>query len=411
MPDGDPLIIGSQANTASSETRLTRDEVINRTVFVARNLKNGGGIRADAMTGVGLWGSSDSSYGAYASSSSGHGLRGDSRSGMGVFGYTAGTLPAILGENAGGPGGGAGVEGRSESIGVAGRSETGFGVSGFSRTAPGVRGESGSPSGWRRPACGVWGDSERFRGIVGSSHENTGVRGESHLSIGVFGEGALYGVGGRALGIFDGSPPLPGTRPRFAGVYGEGEVGVWAKTTGRSTGGPALPVAGYFEGPTAGVFWGDVNVFGGATVSGDFMVFGAKSAVVPHPDGTKRRLYSMESPEAWFEDFGRARLLEGTARVALDEDFAALIDADDYHVFLTPEGESAGLYVSERTREGFEVRESAGGIGDLPFSYRIIARRADVSVERLASVEPPPQPTRTSTVLDTLEPHEESSAS
>jgi len=34
------------------------------------------------------------------------------------------------------------------------------------------------------------------------------------------------------------------------------------------------------------------------------VIGGPKSAAVPHPDGTLRRLYCVESPESWFEDFG-----------------------------------------------------------------------------------------------------------
>ena len=76
----------------------------------------------------------------------------------------------------------------------------------------------------------------------------------------------------------------------------------------------------------------------------------------------------------------------------IDPDFAAVIETDDYHVFLTPEGESDGLYVSARTSGTFEVREQAGGRSTLSFSYRILARRNDVDHERLAVVEIPPTP-------------------
>ena len=71
-------------------------------------------------------------------------------------------------------------------------------------------------------------------------------------------------------------------------------------------------------------------------VGGDFTVVGgAKSAAVPHPDGSHRRLYCVESPESWFEDFGGDTLVCGEAAVALDPDFAAVVDASNYHVFLT----------------------------------------------------------------------------
>jgi len=52
----------------------------------------------------------------------------------------------------------------------------------------------------------------------------------------------------------------------------------------------------------------------------------AKSAAVLHPDGTHRRLYCVESPDSWFEDFGEAPLECGEATVTLDPDFAAVAE-------------------------------------------------------------------------------------
>src|SRR4030095_2228050 len=96
-------------------------------------------------------------------------------------------------------------------------------------------------------------------------------------------------------------------------------------------------------------------------VVGDFSVFGSKNAAVPHPDGSHRLLYCMESPESWFEDFGEASLRQGRAIVRLPADFAPLVHTKGYHIFLTPYGECGGLYVSTRTRTQFEVRELGGG--------------------------------------------------
>ena len=84
-------------------------------------------------------------------------------------------------------------------------------------------------------------------------------------------------------------------------------------------------------------------------------VSGSKSAAVPFADGSHRRLYCMESPECWFEDFGEAKLVKGKAQIKLPRDFAAVINVNSYHVFLTPYGPSNGLYVSKRTRQGFVV--------------------------------------------------------
>jgi hypothetical protein len=111
-------------------------------------------------------------------------------------------------------------------------------------------------------------------------------------------------------------------------------------------------------------------------VIGDFTVGGGgtKSVAVPFTDGSHRRLYCMESPECWFEDFGTAKLKGGRAVVKLDADFAKVITRD-YRVFPTPEGDCRGLYVHRRSAGSFEVRELMGGRSSITFSYRIVGRR------------------------------------
>jgi hypothetical protein len=86
----------------------------------------------------------------------------------------------------------------------------------------------------------------------------------------------------------------------------------------------------------------------------------------------------MESPEIWFEDFGSGKLQNGTATVFLDQLFLETVHIDEehpYRVFLQMEGDCKGLFVSNKTETGFEVREIQGGQSDITFSYRIIAKR------------------------------------
>jgi hypothetical protein len=98
-------------------------------------------------------------------------------------------------------------------------------------------------------------------------------------------------------------------------------------------------------------------------------------------------LYAMESPQHWFEDFGAGQLENGTAAVALDPTFAETVNgASDYHVFLTPEGDCRGLYVSSKTASGFEVRELGGGRSTVAFDYRIVALRRGFESVRLEDV-------------------------
>jgi hypothetical protein len=263
---------------------------------------------------------------------------------------------------------------------------------------PQVNGNSGNPSGAPSRPCGVWGDSRDDPGVIGTSLRHVGVRGETRRRSGVYGSserasgvlgfGHRFGVAGITSGQGSDTDPT-----LYAGVYGQGtDVGVYGEASfgifGKSTAG---------AGGSAGLFDGNVWITGSLTVSGP------KSEAVPHPDGTLRRLHSLESQDSRFEDFGRAQVIEGNARVALDGDFSMLVDTEDYHVYLTPEGESNGLYVSSRTPREFEVREQGNGTSNLPFSYRIVARRKDIPSERLAIVELPSALLATEVVRPDLE--------
>jgi len=86
--------------------------------------------------------------------------------------------------------------------------------------------------------------------------------------------------------------------------------------------------------------------------------------------------YGVQSPENWMEDFGTGQLERGVAVVRIDATFAETVsETSDYHVFITPNADSKGLYVINKTATSFEVRESSGGTSSLSFDYRIVARR------------------------------------
>jgi hypothetical protein len=101
----------------------------------------------------------------------------------------------------------------------------------------------------------------------------------------------------------------------------------------------------------------------------------------------KVETYSVQSPENWMEDFGSGELRNGVAVITIDADFAETVTADaSYHVFITPNGDSEGLYVINKTANSFEVRESKGGTSSLTFDYRIVGKRRGFETQRLTDV-------------------------
>ena len=99
------------------------------------------------------------------------------------------------------------------------------------------------------------------------------------------------------------------------------------------------------------------------------------------------RLYAVEAADNWFEDAGSGQLANGSVTIAFDQVFAQTINGDmDYHVFLTPNGECEGLYVTHKGAQGFEVHELHSGKSNIAFDYRIMARRKGFETVRMQDV-------------------------
>ena len=93
--------------------------------------------------------------------------------------------------------------------------------------------------------------------------------------------------------------------------------------------------------------------------------------------------YAAESATAMIEDVGTSRMVAGVANVQIDPAFAAVMDRKWYYVFLTPLGDTRGLYVSMKTASAFQVRENGGGRSRVEFDYRIVAHPLDAKNDRL----------------------------
>jgi hypothetical protein len=272
-----------------------------------------------------------------------------------------------------------------DQMGIWGTAPDAPGVVGTTGKSYGVYGQFGDPGGPAPPA-GVCGTSRQGFGVVGSSSQLGGVLGQAGNFVGVWGfSNESVGVGGRSNGSYgllglSFAPPRGGNlADQPAGVYGQ-SVGGSHGVLGVADEGAAIVGVNIGEGQ-AGFFQGDVRVTRNLVVDGQIFA-GIKDAMVPFPDGSKRVLHCMESPEHWFEDFGSARLTRGRVTVTLDAEFAKVVKLNDYRVFLTPEGDCQGLYVRSKRGTSFEVRELQGGTSNVAFSYRIVAKRKDIKAHR-----------------------------
>jgi hypothetical protein len=260
--------------------------------------------------------------------------------------------------------------------------------------------------------------------------DNTGNLTAAGAVVGTASSSGAYGVEGvgNIYGVLGLSPNL-GVSGQSSGRSKEGlllayQTGVWGDTGGESdfsfTGvlGTAddnragafynnAPYDGFYAGNTATIYaenddtssTGYVLVTSNSndssgckiSVSGDLTCTGSKSAVVPVDGGSRNvALYAIEGPENWFEDAGSAQLSNGVAVVSLEPVFGQTVNTEmEYHVFLTPNGDCKGLYVSQKTPTSFEVRELGGGTSSIAFDYRIMAKRKGYESIRLADKTEP----------------------
>jgi hypothetical protein len=241
-------------------------------------------------------------------------------------------------------------------------------------------------------------DADYISGVTGFAPGTTrltvGVVGQSMstpLGIGVLGFGqnestTFVKATGPAVGVWGDTIVTGGS-----GVEGTEDNGIALSGTNNSAQFPALFVANLDNSSTAnplltatGNGTGDCMIF----VNGDLKCTGSKSAVVPVDGGSRKvALYAVEAPENWFEDAGSGQLSNGSAIVSLEPTFAQTVNTGmDYHVFLTPNGDCKGLFVTQKTPTSFVVRELGGGTSNIAFDYRIMARRQAYENIRLADV-------------------------
>jgi hypothetical protein len=285
-----------------------------------------------------------------------------------------------------------------------------FGVTGNVNTsAAGAAAVYGISNGMTGQTMGVYGlnysTTDGAAGVIGnaigSSGRTYGVFGENAnlAGIGVFGLGvnpSVTGIGSGAHGVWGDTEGVNGSGAGVAGSAGDGAGGEFYNNSNSV---PTLYVYNLGSGGTTGSGVKQspllLEAYGGNTgkgctidVGGTLNCDGTVAAVVPTDSGARKvSLYSVQSPENWFEDASSGQLINGSAHIDLDPTFAQTVNSGiEYHVFLTPKGDSEGLYVSNETPQGFEVHEQHNGRSNIAFDYRIMAKRIGYENVRLADL-------------------------
>jgi hypothetical protein len=389
-------------------------------------------MNSNANTGgYGVAGSTQTTSGAGVSGAAGSSVSGATADG--VYGYTNAPngfgVDAFNGNNTSGVGvrgytyaaAGIGVYGFWASASSIGANTSEIGVWGDSSNGDGVAGTSDN-------AYGVEGVSNNNIGVSGYSNNNNGVFGLSGTSYGVEGVGAISGVnGGSTFG--NGVSGFASATGAISGVQGTvyissgsgsglGNAGVWGDSGENNSFGVAgttddgnsffgknntvnhetlyiendsgfnggTPYAARFAGPGSSTYcsiYRDSNDNG----TGDLDCTGSINGAVVVGGNRMVNMYAVEAADNWFEDAGFSQLVNGSTTISLDQVFAQTVNGEvDYHVFLTPNGDCEGLYVTKKGAQGFEVHELHGGHSNIAFDYRIMARRKGFEKVRMQDV-------------------------
>ena len=218
-----------------------------------------------------------------------------------------------------------------------------------------------------------------------------GMSGDGTAGLGVFGHLTTTlsnsGYNGRGSGVWGDAGP--GENADGAGVFGTADDNYAGQFANYSSNNPALVVTNLSAttgGTTAQFLDGSGNyceflIGGNLTCSGTAMVMPKRD------DNRSIEMYSPQATENWFEDYGGGHLTNGSATVALDPTYAAMVNTGvEYRIFLTPNGDCKGLYVASKSAGSFEVRELGGGHASLSFDYKIVAKRKGMEDVRMRDV-------------------------
>jgi len=294
----------------------------------------------------------------------------------------------------------------SNDVGVYGVSVRGVGTSGLSTSNTGVRGTSTSGigvAGTSSENVGVYGTTSTYIGVIGASDSYIGVYGLGG-SYGVYAAGTSYGVaaysdtGAGLWGISStGTGVIASTGKGFAVDASSGSSPAAARiynvsgngtdTTGSYIGIVARTPSGTGTYPIVATDTSANDVFYVDGV-GDVFYHGFLQHLMSTHNG-EVTAFNPSSTRPAIEDTGTAHLVDGRATVALDATFAQAIDPSRlYQVFLTPDGDTRGLYVASKSGSSFVVREVQGGHGSFAFDYHIYASAVNSAGRHMTIVAP-----------------------
>ncbi|MEZ4802762.1 MAG: hypothetical protein R2797_08305 [Gelidibacter sp.] len=367
-----------------------------------------------SATGIGVYGQATSGIGVGGVATSGSGVVGQATTGYGVEGYNASSGDAVHAEH---DGSGNAVDAVAYGTGVGVYAENYLWTDYAVHAVDGSRSvyadntllgldaivadtdDTVSNSLWARnfDALGtaVLGSSNNlsvYSGTTGSGLAGSGTK------LGVFGyAGAGANIAanyGNAAGQFTlDSDSNPGTNGANNGTRASATLAGFDNVSPDGVQAAATSYFGaYFTGGSLTTNGGNITSYayagmkynadanGRAGTNYKIIGNGTNSTIIRDKENVPRILFSPEAPEILFEDYGTGKLVNGVANIIIDPILRDAIYVDDKHplkVFIQLEGDCNGVFVTNKSANGFTVKELANGNSNVSFSYHIVANRAD----------------------------------
>ncbi|MEO5673332.1 MAG: hypothetical protein ABIQ74_01675 [Chitinophagales bacterium] len=418
-----PAILGVTVTGGNTSAIIGESDVWNGGNFISNlgsaiALVGNNAVAANASnTGTGVLGVTGGAFGwgvwGYNSQKNGTGIKGENY----LATTTTGTGNGVLGLTP--QSAGAGVSGKNTNT-------SGTGIIGAGNNVTAVYLVAGSGGAFTGTGTGIFAVGTTVlsgTGIIGAGNNSASVTlaggsGGSFTgtSTGIYGKASTAATGIGILAAGNGATalvPITGGGGAFTGTgTGTYSIANLATGTGVVSGGnnvtPTVLVSGSggaFTGLTTGLYANStltvgaaeaiysvengtvvrVNYWDGTT---QWKIAGTGTmpvgCTVKDDQGIEREMFAMESPEFLFSDYGEGQLVNGFTHITLDPIISKNISVTSHNplrVFVQLEGNCKGVYVTNKSSDGFDVVELDGGNSNTPFQYQVICNVKDVQMD------------------------------
>ena len=352
------------------------------------------GVYGDAVgnADVGVWGEDDAvtGYGTYGVSANGTGAYGYSNTyaGYGVYAYNAAGIGAYSYGDTGITAVGIinGINAYGDNYGI---NDTGFvgenavGAGGIQALGSGYQGIEATGASYGVMA---FSSSASYGALYAQDDNANAVQAVSGSNEAVNASGGTYGIYATTTDASSSYDAVYGYDANSTGIIGASYYrdGIGAYTTYGLT-----PYFGYNGGgdPFGADFEGANHLTNRATYidlynGTEYKIIGggAVSTTVADTKGNQVVLHAPETPEVYFEDYGQGQLVNGKAHIDLDPTIAKNVIINEKHplrAYIQLEGDCNGVFVTNKSANGFDVVELKSGTSNTTFQWHIVCNRAD----------------------------------